>query len=221
MDVINAIVERPYQNKDTNRIAKKIAKQALHLCALAETLVKYNVNDSESNQRKLLVNIADDGDIRYHVLPGYINYELTICDVFSIQTGLSALYFDFVQLVKEKAIMRICSNCRKYFIPSSRSDEIYCNNRNPNGKTCKEIGYENKVKNDAVLSEYRKIYKTQNARKQRNRGHIEDIDNRFSRWTEFAKKKLKDCQEEKITLDEMVRSIVTDDWMKERRGMNA
>jgi hypothetical protein len=128
---------------------------------------------------------------------------------FSAEQIITEIVYEIETSHKPKVKIRICSNCGKYFIPVTRNDEIYCDNRNPNGKTCKEIGYENKVKKDAVLSAYRRIYQTQNARKQRY--HIKN--DKFRRWTEFAKEKLGECQAGKITLDEMIESIVKDDWI--------
>ena len=73
-------------------------------------------------------------------------------------------------------------------------------------------GYEMKVAADQIMKEYRRIYKMQNARKQRNQ-QKRDIASSFDNWAAFAKQKLKACQNGEITLDEMKQQISGADWM--------
>ena len=115
---------------------------------------------------------------------------------------------------QENSPPAICQNCGKYFVPESRSDEIYCNNIFKGNRTCRQIGYENKINGDEVLREYRKIYKTQNARKQRNKDNIQGLEERFAVWSAFAKGQLIKCQNGEISVDDMKTSISTTDWMK-------
>ncbi len=57
-----------------------------------------------------------------------------------------------------------CKNCGRFFIPFSRSDEIYCNNISPqdSSRTCKKYGTEklwyDRIKNDEVAKLSRNIY---------------------------------------------------------------
>ena len=69
-----------------------------------------------------------------------------------------------------------------------------------------------KVRADKIMNEYRRIYKMQNARKQRNQ-QKRNIAARFDSWTEFAKQVLKQCQNGEITLEEMKSKISSADWM--------
>ena len=74
-----------------------------------------------------------------------------------------------IKMIKDKSIIiKKCANCGKYFIPSNRSDEIYCDNVFRSGKTCKQVGYEEKEKKDPFKSLYTKARKTQHARIHRN-----------------------------------------------------
>ena len=122
--------------------------------------------------------------------------------------------FDMIEMEKRGIELKQCQNCGKYFVPESRSDEIYCNNIFKNNRTCRQIGYENKINNDEVLREYRKIYKTQNARKQRNKDNINGLEERFARWASFAKEQLIKCQNGEISVEKMKTLISTSDWMK-------
>ena len=122
--------------------------------------------------------------------------------------------FDMIEMEKRGIELKRCQNCGKYFVPESRSDEIYCNNIFKGNRTCRQIGYENKINGDEVLREYRKIYKTQNARKQRNKDNIQGLEERFAVWSAFAKGQLIKCQNGEISVDDMKTSISTTDWMK-------
>lgn len=124
-----------------------------------------------------------------------------------------AIIFDFYEIVKNNIEIKTCENCGKYFIPIARSDEIYCGNIYKNGKTCKQLGYENRINANEVLKTYRKIYKTQNARKQRNAKNIKSIDSYFLQWTKYAKKQLRLCQEGKISISVLTDRISSDNWM--------
>lgn len=76
----------------------------------------------------------------------------------------SLLTFECVKLRKNHINIKKCVNCGKYFIPTNRSDEIYCDNIFRSGKTCKQVGYEEKEKKDPFKSLYTKARKTQHAR---------------------------------------------------------
>ena len=69
------------------------------------------------------------------------------------------------------------------------------------GKTFKELSYEIKLQEDEIAQIYRNAYKTQNAKKQRNR-HIKEIDERFKDWVIKAQEKKNQCSEKKISLEE-------------------
>lgn len=132
--------------------------------------------------------------------------------LLSFSTLYDALMYDSYEVKKYGVQPVRCQNCGKLFFPHSRSDEIYCKNIFKNGKTCKELGYEMKVRADKIMNEYRRIYKMQNARKQRNQ-QKRNIAARFDSWTEFAKQVLKQCQNGEITLEEMKSKISSADWM--------
>ena len=123
------------------------------------------------------------------------------------------IQFDLYQLSTNSIDIKKCVNCGKYFIPKTRSDEIYCDYEDYFGKSCRQKGYENKVNNDAVLKEYRKIYKTQNARKQRNK-HKPNIEELFKKWHIDAKEFLRKCQNNEISIGDMIEKISGTDWMR-------
>ena len=113
------------------------------------------------------------------------------------------LIMDIYNILENDLVIKQCQNCGKYFIPSSRSDEIYCYNEFKNGKTCKQLGYEVKLNNDEFLKAYRTAYKTQHAKMQRNKKNKPDYKEKvFDVWVKSAKEKLNQAKNGDITLEE-------------------
>lgn len=151
--------------------------------------------------------------LRYRPVMGYCGEKFTYLNSAIFTNMMSIVNMAALSILKDDSTVRQCQNCGEYFIPTSRSDEIYCDKVLPNGKTCKTVGYDERIKHDAVLREYRKVYKTQNARKQRN-SHKRDISDKFQKWVIFAKEQVSKCKSGEISLDEMVSFISSNDWMK-------
>lgn len=149
----------------------------------------------------------------YRPIMGYCGEKFTYLNSVVFTDMISIVNLAALSILKDDTIVRKCRNCGDYFIPASRSDETYCDKLLPNGKTCKTVGYDEKVKGDSILREYRKIYKTQNARKQRN-SHKKDISGKFKNWAILAKEKVRECQTGKISIDEMIAIISSDTWMQ-------
>lgn len=152
-------------------------------------------------------------DLKYNPIMGYCGDRFTFLNAFILTDALSVVNMAAIIIINENTAIHRCAHCGDYFIPASRSDEIYCDKRLPNGKTCKNVGYEKKVEKDDVLREYRKIYKTQNARKQRNQ-HRPNIEANFDRWKAAAKMALNSCQSGNIALAEMIERISGTAWME-------
>lgn len=131
--------------------------------------------------------------------------KLACCNVYAVSSIFDAIQLFFILAIKEDTVISECKNCGKYFIPVSKRDEIYCSN-------CRKISYDTKIKEDSIRKAYRTIYKTQNARKQRN-GHIRNIEDRFDNWVQFAKARLNACINGDITLEEMKQAISSDEWL--------
>lgn len=148
-------------------------------------------------------------DILYRPIPAISKAtgEIVYCDAFSADSTTEALYLCFVLTVRDKKQIRRCKVCGKYFIPAAKSNEIYC-------RSCRKTTYDTKIKQDEILSAYRTIYKTQNARKQRN-SHRPHIVDKFEKWKEYAKSKLQQCQNQEITLEEMRAAISSDSWIND------
>lgn len=138
------------------------------------------------------MSIIDNLVYYMQVVPKYTPESKELVFTYSTQDIPSCLVFDTVQCLKNDIMLKKCANCGKYFVPTSRSDEIYCDNLNENGKTCKQVGYENKLKKDVFKTAYRRAYKTQRARIKYN-SHIQNYEKlHFKPWEVAAKKALEE-----------------------------
>ncbi len=81
-----------------------------------------------------------------------------------------------------------CENCGKFFVPYGRYDTRYCPYPQSNGKSCRELSFEITMKNNKVMKEYRKIYKTKHAWMNRNKATQPMAEGEFKRWHKYAKR---------------------------------
>ena len=128
------------------------------------------------------------------LLPAQISYtsENKFVIDYMINSLDSMIYLDFFNVQKYAITFNQCENCGKYFVPTKRSDEKYCDNFFKDGKTCKELGYETKLKKDKFKSAYRSAYKTQRARIKYN-SHTKNYEEiHFKPWEQAAKHALSD-----------------------------
>jgi len=220
--------KRKIQANKKNKIAKSpsiseifnfFARQLFNLsCMWARTHLFYLTMSEDAKRPKFLVadmifNIGSNGaDISYRPIAVHDGNSVRFCDIFKFNNTKDLIVFEFMDCLRMNVNVKICSNCGKYFIPKSKSNEIYCNNEYKNGKSCRQVGYENKVNSDEILKAYRTAYKTQNAKKLRNR-HLPEIEDRFKKWYTEAKSKLADTQNGLISLDDF-REWLKVEWLK-------
>lgn len=99
----------------------------------------------------------------------HIEYKLVLlegkfAEMFTIKSSLSLILFETAHVLDNQTPIVKCKNCGHYFVPTGRSDSIYCTYPSPQDseKTCKEIGAQvrrsNKEKTDITTREYRKVY---------------------------------------------------------------
>lgn len=129
-----------------------------------------------------------------------------INETYSSRNIITFAYIEFFNLLNHFSISK-CANCQQYFIPKTKTNEVYC-------EACRHIGYINKVKNNKHLSAYNTAYKTKHAQKQRKvYGKSEEFKNKYDNalesWRKEAKLKLKLVEEGKIseeTFNEFLKS---------------
>ncbi len=94
----------------------------------------------------------------------------------------------------ENLPIKKCQNCGKYFIPTTRQDEIYCDFPNEDGKTCREKGagqtYKKNLENIPALLEYRRSYQKKIMIVSRNKEN-KKLKQDFDKWKKTAQEKIK------------------------------
>ena len=129
----------------------------------------------------------------------------TVTQLTVLDTVDDLLRYELFLLATQGKGYKYCKNCGKPFIPSGRSDTIYCD-RVMSGadKPCNEIGAYltdvKKVASDPVLSAYRKAY--QRLHKRVELGYMEDGE--FTRWKDEAVQKRDRCMVGDLSAEEFI-----------------
>ena len=113
------------------------------------------------------------------------------------------LRFELVQTLVQGIGFKRCKNCGMLFVPSGRSDTLYCDFiADGEEHSCRKIGAnrqaKEKVAKDPVLQEHRRAYQRLNKRKEF--GYMEEA--AFKAWAKEATLRRKQCQEGTITFEE-------------------
>lgn len=178
-------------------------------CLLSDSLVKCSKERGEIIEPLL----------RSVKLPCSFLYEGdSIKIAYSIPDLDSLLILDCLYCHQNGIHMNECENCGRFFIPTTRSDEKYCPYRDASGRECRKIGYENKLKTSPLDALYRKIYKTQNSRKNRNSQNVKDIEKLFRRWSAYAADLKRQCENGEISTEQFEKLASDPSWMKTKKS---
>lgn len=144
---------------------------------------------------------------KWLVTVNYVNG--MFCEFYNLSELEELAEFCMYQVIKTKIQINKCANCGKYFIPHSKSSETYCNNKYKGNRTCKQIGYENKIKSNEFMNAYRTAYKIKNIIKNKYIATDIHAEEDFKKWVTDAKQKLKKAMDGKISLEEFK------EWLKQ------
>lgn len=101
-----------------------------------------------------------------------------------------------------------CQNCGMYFIPTSKTDEVYCDYPKENSKTCRELGafqsYTERLKQNKAMGEYRRNYQQKFMQVKKNKVLAKD----FEIWKKQAKEKINLMKKGILTEDEVYQWIL-------------
>lgn len=125
-------------------------------------------------------------------------------------------YAEFIKMLENNIRIRLCKNCKNYFIITGRIDTQYCDRTDELGRTCKTIGpmrkHREKPDKDLYTLAYRKAYKTMWARSTLNKNSKNYIsDDARQIWRKKAQEKLEEAKTGTLTLDEFK------EWLKKSK----
>lgn len=110
--------------------------------------------------------------------------------------------FSLRECVMKGIPVRRCRNCGRYFPLTGRITAEYCERPNLSRKPCRNTGaaqkWEDSRKDNAVFREYRREYKRRFAWIKAGKISVEE----FTAWSKRAQEKKKECDNERIALDE-------------------
>lgn len=135
--------------------------------------------------------------------------------VYIITTLDEMLLLELSKICENGIKIKKCQNCGMYFVPESRTDEIYCNRTSPQNTqmTCKKYGSQklwyDRLKNDEVAKLARNVYSAKQMLVRRNpdilayREMFEYFKGERKRWEKLVKSGKKSKEEYTAWLNEM------------------
>lgn len=130
---------------------------------------------------------------------------------------LSSICFTILEYIvkQENLPIKTCQNCGKYFIPTFRQNEIYCDLPNVDGShTCRDKGanetYKKNLENVPALLIYRKTYQQKVMAVYRNKEN-KQLKKAFDKWKKDAQTKIKLFKQGKLDEDTLY------NWMNENK----
>ena len=130
-----------------------------------------------------------------------------------LETEDSAAFAEFLlyRYLQEDLHMRRCKYCGRLFATHGRTKLEYCDRMIDNSsKTCREMGslrlYEQRKMEDPAIREYKRSYKTHNARIRYGLMTREE----FTAWSVEARAKRDACSEGKLPLEEFIAWLNSD-----------
>ena len=129
-------------------------------------------------ESRLLCEIHADNKQITNIITG-VRYKNTLPISFCVT--------ELFKMLESGTQVRICKNCKRFFIPQNNHATDYCTRIcNSKGQTCKNIGaqkaYKSKVQSNPILKEYEKAYKRNYAKA--SRGEISR--DAFEKWSADA-----------------------------------
>ena len=165
-DLINAVTY--IYNLDNNKLLEKYTyseRFAVYLIKRMGKLYTYYKNDfimRDSYSRKYQ-EIGNNSEYDLLETLQNKNQVLSMSDTHKSNDLSSVCYAILEELSKTPNYpIKKCQNCRMYFIPTSKVDEIYCDYPKENSKSCRELGafqsYTERLKQNKAMGEYRRTY---------------------------------------------------------------
>ena len=104
-----------------------------------------------------------------------------------------------------------CQNCGMYFIPSAKTDEVYCDYPKENSKSCRDLGafqsYTQRLKDNKAMGEYRRTYQQKFMQIRKDKSNTKLI-KEFETWKKKAKEKINDMKKGKLTENQVYQWIL-------------
>ncbi|MEI3357296.1 MAG: DUF6076 domain-containing protein [Clostridia bacterium] len=213
-------------NVDNNKTISNLKPLERNYLAAKKYSFDYSIDVSMRTQYDTILHsnnqykkLLDTFQSEKNLIKDIKNKELKIIPSISYQSNdmFSLVIISFNQVLQNnKKVIKRCNNCGKFFIPISKSNEIFCDNLyGTTNKTCKQVGaaiaYNNKLKKDDVQRKYRSTYSNWCMLVKRY-PDIESYKLNFEIWKKEAKKFKDDIKKGLSTNDDFL------DWLEIHKG---
>ena len=144
---------------------------------------------------------------------------LKISNIYHSTFLSNIVFFSLYEIVtNERVIIKNCENCGKYFIPTTKQTEIYCDlTYYENERSCRDTGAGKRYKRNIDEVEgyiiYRRTYQKTLMYLKRNPNMIGDTKTRFKQWKQKSQAKIKDFKNGLLTEEEL------NIWMRKNKDL--
>ena len=204
-------------NLDNNKSLEKytyLERFAVYLMKRKGSLYSYYKNDliirdSYSNKYQEFENYSETNILEsLHTK----NMLLSMSDTHKSNDLSSICYAILEELVKTPNYpIKKCQNCGMYFIPTSKTDEVYCDYPKENSKPCRDLGafqsYTERLKQNKAMGEYRRTYQQKFMQVRKDKTNTK-LAKEFENWKKQAKEKINDMKKGKLTENEVYEWII-------------
>lgn len=167
------------------------------------------IRDSYSNKYQEFQNYSE-----FNILESLHtkNMLLSMSDTHKSNDLSSICYAILEELVKTPNYpIKKCQNCKMYFIPTSKTDEIYCDYPKENSKPCRDLGafqsYTERLKQNKAMGEYRRTYQQKFMQVRKDKSNTKLVED-FETWKKQAKEKINNMKKGKLTENEVYEWII-------------
>lgn len=126
-------------------------------------------------------------------------------EIILFNSYLDLLQYDYFRSLQNEYTVRVCRNCKRAFLNTTKHHTIYCDQIAPNEttKTCRQVGALNsekeKIENSPIHQLYLRCYKKISARYRRNTITQDEYNN----LVKSANKLKEDALKGEITIDKL------------------
>lgn len=129
---------------------------------------------------------------------------------FILESAYDLLALEIISAIECGRPLKKCENCGQYFIPSGRSDSVYCERVGKDGFSCKKIGAHTKYRKNSRADDVKKLYDkiTKHNRYLKSKGTIYEGD--YNRWMKTASSMYADFKNGSISENTLINWLSKD-----------
>lgn len=183
-------IERTYYNQSISELPKSNITLELENDEGA-----INLSNFITKNKNALLHNEDD------IYKKLNKYNVNLIQEYAIDSIADFICVSLIQILQHNIKLCRCENCDKLFISTNKSNEKYCTYEFKDKKACRDLSYSIHLQKDKLSNILRKKYRTENAKKNRNK-HIPKIEEKFQIWYAKAKEQKLLCEKGEISVDD-------------------